>query len=922
MPVEPSQSEQRETVLPVRRNSNRPLDLRNPTMMVERPGWALRIVGRIFFRRVRFDDDQVGKLHDLNREGAVVYVMSSQSLLDYLYFNWAFLAKGLPLVVLGKGMRLWPFRAIGTLIRSFFRRLGRRGRQRTDDDILKAAIEQDKPVVIFLRKARAILPWFGEFTEDPLRVVVQSQTETDTVIHLVPIVLVWERGPDRLKRSLVDMIFGEPDAPGRIRKIVNFIWNHRKAIATVGTPIAVNQFLEEHRHVERAEVIGQKLRWSLNQTFHLENKVIKGPVLKNSAQIREELMRLTPFINRLDEMAEERNCHPEEVRKEAVKYLKEIVANWKIGAIEFCCIVLTFVFSRLYKGIEMTGLAQVQEAAKKAPLVVLPSHKSHIDYLLISFMFYGHGLVPPHIASGNNLNFFPLGPLFRRGGAFFLRRSFRQNPVYSLAFKTYVHKLLKEGYSLEFFMEGGRSRTGKLLKPRYGLLTHVIDTVVDGHTRDLQICPAAIGYEKIIEGQSYKRELGGEKKSGENLGGLIQATQVLASRYGRVYLGFDEPISLREFLEEEGIDLENGFVDDEQKRRTIKRLAYRVLSGINHSNLATSSSVVAQALLGNPRRGISRVALQARVGAIVDYLLQRNAPLASSLSRPLAANRILLEGVRDNTQNPIAATLAGIDGLGDMAVRIGECLTRVIDETTELFVSNKILSKHVYEDSVVYQLLPQQRLDLDYYMNNIVHHFVRESLLAATLLRCWAVDDLFGDRLKKETLFISQLLKLEYVFEQRKDFDTQYRETIQAFEESALIEGDRAARITIPRSSQHHLKLLAHLTLPVIEGYFVVARGAATLDDTIPEKEFLERLQKIGDRLWREGEITYKEAVSSVTFDNALSRLQEEGLVKRDFQQQRRKAIKLIGPGKKALSEPEACTELAEHLRKFLYRRI
>jgi glycerol-3-phosphate O-acyltransferase len=536
-------------------------------------------------------------------------------------------------------------------------------------------------------------------------------------------------------------------------------------------------------------------------------------------------------------------------------------------------------------------------------------------------MFYGHGLVPPHIAAGANLNFFPLGQIFRRGGAFFLRRSFRQNPLYSFAFKTYVHKLLKEGYSLEFFLEGGRSRTGKLLKPRFGLLTHVVDAVVDGHTHDLQICPAAIGYEKIIEGAAYKRELGGGSKGNESLEGLIKATQVLSSRYGRVYLNWDEPFSLRDFLEQEGVSLDDGFADEHQRRRTIKRLAYRVLSGINHSNVATSSSVVAQALLGNPRRGINRKALQARVGAIVDYLLQRQAPLASSLSRPLAVGRLKLEAARDAEENGIAASLSGIDGTSEIAVRIGECLAAVIDETTELFVNNKILTKHVYDDEIVFQLLPEHRLDLDYYMNNVVHHFARESLLAATLLRCRAEDDLFGDRLKKETLFISQLLKLEYVFEQRKDFDTQYRETVQAFEDSGLMEGDRAARVLLPSSSLSHLKLLAHLTLPVIEGYYVVARGAATLDETIREKEFVQRLQRIGDRLWREGEITYKEAVSSVTFDNALSRLEEGGLVSREIRQHGRKSVPHISPGAVAIENPEACAKLAEDLSRFLYQR-
>jgi glycerol-3-phosphate O-acyltransferase len=353
-------------------------------MMVERPGWLLRLLGAVFFRKVRFDDEQVEKLHDLNREGAVIYVMSSQSLLDYIYFNWAFLQKGIPLLVFGKGMRVWPFRSVAALLSSLIRRLARRRRKKPATEVLYNAVLQDRPAVIFLRKARSILPWWGAFTQDPLRAVVKAQKDEECVVHLVPIVLVWERGPERLKRSLVDMIFGNPDAPGRIRKIVNFVWNHHRAIAKVGEPIQLADFMQEHAHLERPEAIGQKIRWALNHSFNLENKVIKGPVLKTSAEIRDELLRLEPFKEALDKFASEQNISRAAVEKKAIRYLKEIVANWKIGMIEFVCIVLTFVFSRLYRGIEMTGLAQIQEAAKKAPLVVLPSHKSHIDYLLIS----------------------------------------------------------------------------------------------------------------------------------------------------------------------------------------------------------------------------------------------------------------------------------------------------------------------------------------------------------------------------------------------------------------------------------------------------------------------------------------------------------------------------------------------------------
>lgn len=898
-----------------------PVDLRNSSMMAEKPGLLLRLLGALFFRKVLFADEQVEKLKDLEREGVVVYVMASQSLLDYLYFNWAFLRKRLPRAVFGHGMRMWPFRTLGAIIRGLARRLLRRWRFPNPDTLLRNAPKQGRSVVLFLRKARTILPWFGEFHSDPLRPMVEAQREMDRPIVLVPILLVWERAPGRFRRSIIDMVFGDPDAPGRFRKLANFVGNHRHALVQVGEALRMDEFLAEHAHLERPEAVVQKIRWALNHRFHLERKVIKGPTLKNAAQIREELLRLDPFKKRLVELAEAQGRTLEEVQGEAEAYLKEMVADWKLSYIEFMLVLLTFVFGRLYAGIEPRGLTDVREAAKRAPLIVLPSHKSHIDYLLISFIFYGNGLVPPHIAAGDNLNFWPLGHLFRRSGAFFLRRNFKQNDVYTATFRTYVQKLLKAGYSIEFFIEGGRSRTGKVLRPRYGLLGDVVDAVVEGHIHDLSMCPAAIGYEKIVESEGYRRELSGESKERENLGQLVSATRVLRERFGRVYLSFPVPFSLREFLEADGVDFDTGWRDAAERKRVVQQLSYRVLGDINSASVTTASALVAFALLTNPDRGVSRDTLLRRVGALVDYVLHCGGHIAAGVTTPLAANRVALERTRGAMVPPSSrpTALVALDGASELAYEVGQTLADVVDETTALFVGNKLLSRHSYDTGdIVYQVPPDARIELDYYKNNLVHLFVRESILAAALLRCWREDDLFGDRLRKECEFLSRLLKHEYIYDQGRPFDAQYRETLELFQDAGVLEADRAARIILTPASMRTLRLLATLTLPVLEGYYVTAQGIDALPEAMEESDLMVQLQRTADRLWRQGQLSMKEAISSVTFKNALGRFMEDGLVAREHRDKGRKKARFAGRGPALEDDPQALGALAARLKRFL----
>jgi glycerol-3-phosphate O-acyltransferase len=191
----------------------------------------------------------------------------------------------------------------------------------------------------------------------------------------------------------------------------------------------------------------------------------------------------------------------------------------------------------------------------------------------------------------------------------------------------------------------------------------------------------------------------------------------------------------------------------------------------------------------------------------------------------------------------------------------------------------------------------------------------------SALLRCLRSDDTFGDRLRKEALFLSDLLKLEYVFGQELTFEGQYVETLRSFEQAGLLTADRAARVVVESHARSILHLLAAMVMPVIEGYFVVAHGIAQMTEPIEKGELREQLQTLGERMWREGRLRFREAVSSVVFDNGYTWLSREGYLSRSTRQSGRKVLTYYEPGPLQLEQPGAAAELAQRLEAFLMVR-
>jgi glycerol-3-phosphate O-acyltransferase len=874
--------------------------------MTDRPGFVMQRLARRF-ERVSFDQRAQERINEAARRGRVVYVCDRESTLDYLYFNYAFLKLSLPLAWFATRMRVLFFRPLVKALGYLFGRLFRRIRVKLpENERLAAAVRADRASLVFLRRRRALLQWGGAPVTDHLRRLVELQPELDEPIQLVPLMVFWDKDPHRYGRNLFDLVFGAPDAPGRIRKLVGFWRFYRHALVQVGEPVDLPSFLAEHQEVGSApELLAERLRFTLHQDINLVNRPIRGPVLKRARRIREEIVRAESFRHTLERFAEDNGRPLPSVLKEARGYLKEMAADFHIRYVEGFCVVLTMVWNRVFSGLEvdLEGLQRIRAAAQDAPVVFVPAHRSHIDYLAISYVCYAHGLIPPHIAAGINLSFWPMGHIFRNAGAFFLRRSFKGNPLYAKTFAAYIRKLVKEGYWIEFFIEGGRSRTGKCLPPKMGILNDVVQAVLDGASRDVALVPVSIGYERVVEEGAYSRELGGAEKEAEDLKGLLKTAKVLKTRHGRLHVSFQKPLSLQQYMAEQGFTREHAAdpAADPDVRRFVNRLGHRLVAEINDTMVVTTTGLVATALLCHPKRGISRERLRMRVGLLLDLVTRQGAPLAGVLKTSLQARRL---DVARAEQQAAAVTPAGVDPADvpryqrqrviDSAR--GEAVREVIDAALAQLVGQKLIraesgsGRGAAAPDAVFAPVPERRLNLDIYKNNLIHRLVPHAFAATAILAAERDGRVADVDVRRHARFLSRMLKLEFIYRDRNHFEEAFAGTRRVLHDLGLLTaapGEPEAgppQVALVHPKAHHLlEFFRNITANFLESYrFVALRGPELLEAPMTEKDLLKRLQQDGQRAFREGDLLFRESVSSVNFQNAIAFFVERGALVRD----------------------------------------
>ncbi len=896
----------------------------HPTAMLERFDRIITALARFLFAHVQFDQRNIDKLNDASCQGTVVYVMRSRSLLDYLYFNWAFQNHELPKARFSNGPRTIFFRTMFGWLASFLTPKS----STKPEELLQSLVTHGESVFIFLEQPKATGNENVEYSQKYLYRMIRAQRKSEAPVIVAPLLLVWEKRPDSKHPTLLDDIFGTAQSPGFFRKLVNFVqafWQSflkfGQPVVQVSTPVNLKDFLREYPSADSADA-SEMLRQNLLETLASEERVILGPTGEEAHKVWRDMLHRPELAKVIKDIATEEGVGEEEVTKRARANFEEIAADPNLLVIKLFSSLLSFVWYRIYDGFEVDedGLTKLREAAKDSNIVLIPSHKSHIDYLVLSYLFYKYGLTPPLIAAGVNLSFWPLGPLFRRSGAFFLRRSFKGDDLYAAVFREYVIRMLEEGYPIEFFIEGTRSRTGKLIKPRYGMLDMVIRAYASGRLDALKVVPISVGYEKIIEEGAYRDELLGGEKEKESLGALLKAPKFLTSKYGRLYVEFNDPIDLEEYLEK--FDIDRTLQDEEQLRNLNVRLAHRVIYDINQVTTVTPSALAATILLNNEGRGIDRARFLGEVGFLLHFLQRRGqmARMSRTLEDRMAESGRLIESLeRQRSDSDEERSMSQLEaGEFDVEAAMGQSVAPLMDWALELFEKANQVTVREFDDEVFYSVPEEARHDLSYYRNNIVHHFVPEALLAAAIAK-FRAERIDLDELMSATLFLSRLFKYEWIYEERAEFENVFMRTLVYFESSGWVTQeageDGKTMVKIAWGPPPELAFFRRLVLTFLEAYAIVGSILPQLEKPTEGGEIVERALTRARNDYLRGRVLFHESLSKPTYLNALRLFVDWKVLDKTTDDKGKDVYQL---SEHSLEEGQA-KQIHEQLKRFVY---
>ncbi|MEJ2430909.1 MAG: 1-acyl-sn-glycerol-3-phosphate acyltransferase, partial [Deltaproteobacteria bacterium] len=591
-----------------------------------------------------------------------------------------------------------------------------------------------------------------------------------------------------------------------------------------------------------------QLRRELIDRIDRHRRVVTGPIMKSRWEIKEMVLHNKDLQKRMERRARTNGRTIEIVRKEADNYLDEIATDPHLNYVQIGERLLTWIWNTIYDGIEVDvpSLDMVKHAAKSAPLVYIPCHKSHIDYLVLSYLLYRHNLNLPLVAAGKNLAFWPLGPFFRKSGAFFIRRSFRGQKFYTDVFAAYIKTLVSEGHNIEFFIEGGRSRTGKMVLPKLGLLAILMQAVEEGYCDDLIFVPCAINYDRVLEEGAYLKEVKGSTKKQENLAQLVRARSVLKKRYGAVYVKFSQPMSLKSYMQRFGLEFQT--LRPKERHAMYRDFAWRIIHNINNSSMVTPFALVAAVILTTSKRGITLAEIKLIVRNYYNYLHHQGVRMASRLQD-------LEQALEDSLS--LMEKSKWVDLLADE------------DETDE--------------EERIYTVDDSNRLHLEYYKNNIIHFLLPAAYISSAILAKEAFEFTL-EGIEDDLRFFRNFFKFEFVYDGDENLAETIDKMIAYYTSQGFVNRVKSQDNTY-RITHHGLKALscsASLLRSYFESYWIVLRATNYLTNkTLAEKDFLKKINSLANKLYKLELVERFESISRITFENGIKFFCEKGAIKK-----------------------------------------
>ncbi len=677
-----------------------------------------------------------------------------------------------------------------------------------------------------------------------LRALVEAGEGSAEDLQLIPVAIYWGRSPDR-EDSAFKLFFAENwDVAGRTRKFFATLLHGRNTLMWFSHALPLNSIIQEKL---KADIAFRKVSRILRVHFRKRRTATVGPDLSNRRRIA-RLVALSPNVRRVIEA--EAGDDPKKLaaaRRRVQKYVMEIAADISWPTIRIAVRILRRLWNQIYDGIELGHTERLREVAKEKVVVYVPCHRSHFDYLLLSYICYEQSVQLPHIAAGINLNMPIVGPILRRGGAFFLRRSFRGNRLYAAVFDAYLNQLLTRGYTIEYFVEGGRSRTGRLLSPKGGMLAMTVGSYIQNPRRPVVFVPVYFGYEKLIEGGSFISELGGAEKQKESLMGLVRSIKSLRENFGRVYVNIGEPIELDHLLDGVQPDWRSSPNGNGERppwlNEVVEKLGGEIMGGINAAAAVTPISLLAYVLLATPKQTIGAAELRGQLQLSLDLL--RNFHYSDSVTVP------------DWSPDEIIAHGEKLDAISRTSHPMGDVI-------------------HMTESTAVL---------LTYFRNNILHLLAVPASVACCFIQ--------GRELPLAEL--QRLIRLIYPF-MRKELCLQWpeeavddvtRDAVDALvAQGLLIRHKRRQVLERPRAGSakaYQLMMLGQAMVPMLQRFYLVIAILVQHGSGALTRARLEQIcQLSAERLSMIYELHSPDFFNQSLFHDFIRKLQEQDVLRRN----------------------------------------
>jgi len=705
---------------------------------------------------------------------------------------------------------------------------------RLEKDLLLGWLERHRPAADDARIDWARIPESRRTTPrirvDP-RLDARLAEDDDPL--LIPLRVVWlaEARDGRRRVRLGDILtLGDPRDPNLVLQNVTLATHPERVRIVAGAPARKSE-LEKRWRVPRGRgpadgtMLAEFVAVQAGLALERAERALRGNRYKVPKFLREDLYDSRGFQQGVARLAMQSGKPLRRMQQRTAKYLKEIAATHSPYVIDLVTGVTGWLISQAHKELDYSQaeLQGVYDLGQQYPLVFLPSHKSNFDHLVLQYLLYENELPPNHTAGGINMNFFPVGPFLRRSGIFFIRREFADNEPYKFVLRQYVDYLIEKRFPLEWYIEGGRSRSGKMREPRMGLLAYVVDAYRRGLSGDVVLVPVSIAYDQISDVTSYAAEQRGGEKERESFSWLVKFVGRLRHSFGGIHVRFGEPISLRERIERS--------LPAEEDRLMVPKLAFEVCTRINAATPITPTSLVTLALLSRGGRALTVDETLGVLEPFLEYVKRRDLPTSVAL---------------------------GLD------------TPEQVRSALDALAANGVVARNEGPTETVYGIGHEQHLAAAYYRNTIIHFFVTGAITELAIAEMVAAGETTEAHLTDRALALRDLFKFEFFFAERDEWLTSVHREMRLASpgwEELLKRGDADSVL----ASFEPFKSPAVLR-PFLEAYLMVGDVLASAPplETVDPDEIERDALALGRQYEMQGRIVNDEAVSTALFSAAI----------------------------------------------------